>query len=321
MQHEQQPRRVARRVHGQRRDELGEAVDEEPRAEVERAERRQVLVGPLEPARGRTSSLHCAVPPPPAASARRRTSVRPKAARANAHDGTRSRRGAIATAPAKHAIVSGQQRIGLRAPVPDERDVRAAIVAAASARRRAAQGDGAGDPQPRRARSHCHGIVTCRLAMLPHHPTDPHRARPSPPPAAARPPSCRPRPGRTARRRWSGAPPASSSARAPAPARRGPRRWSTAAASSPCSRRARRVLEVYDARDARAARLARRPAPAPTHVVAGEGGLAYVVDTAGDGLLVFETRGRLRIRRRYPLPGRALRARRRTCATGACGSR
>jgi hypothetical protein len=64
----------------------------------------------------------------------------------------------------------------------------------------------------------------------------------------------------------------------------------------------RRVLEVYDARTLE--RLDSAPAGAgPTHVVAGEGGLAYVVDTAGDGLLVFETRGRLRIRRRYPLPG------------------
>jgi len=64
----------------------------------------------------------------------------------------------------------------------------------------------------------------------------------------------------------------------------------------------RRVLEVYDARTRE--RLDSAPAGAgPTHVVAGEGGLAYVVDTAGDGLLVFETRGSLRIRRRYPLPG------------------
>ena len=63
-----------------------------------------------------------------------------------------------------------------------------------------------------------------------------------------------------------------------------------------------RVLEVYDARTRE--RLDRAPAGAgPTHVVAGERGLAYVVDTAGDGLLVFETSGRLRIRRRYPLPG------------------
>jgi DNA-binding beta-propeller fold protein YncE len=38
-------------------------------------------------------------------------------------------------------------------------------------------------------------------------------------------------------------------------------------------------------------------------VLPAEGGLAYVVDTAGDGLLVFETRGELRIRRRYPLLG------------------
>jgi hypothetical protein len=63
-----------------------------------------------------------------------------------------------------------------------------------------------------------------------------------------------------------------------------------------------RVLEVYDARTRE--RLDRAPAGAgPTHVVAGERGLAYVVDTAGDGLLVFETHGRLRIRRRYPLLG------------------
>ena len=63
-----------------------------------------------------------------------------------------------------------------------------------------------------------------------------------------------------------------------------------------------RTLELYDAGTRE--RLDAAPAGAgPTHVVAGEGGLAYVVDTAGDGLLVFETRGRLRIRRRYPLLG------------------
>jgi DNA-binding beta-propeller fold protein YncE len=64
----------------------------------------------------------------------------------------------------------------------------------------------------------------------------------------------------------------------------------------------RRVLEVYDATTREL--LDAVPAGAgPTHVVAGERGLAYVVDTAGDGLLVFETRGGLRIRRRYPLLG------------------
>jgi DNA-binding beta-propeller fold protein YncE len=63
-----------------------------------------------------------------------------------------------------------------------------------------------------------------------------------------------------------------------------------------------RVLELYDSDTLE--RLGRVPAGAgPTHVVPGEGGLAYVVDTAGDGLLVFETRGRLRILRRYPLIG------------------
>lgn len=63
-----------------------------------------------------------------------------------------------------------------------------------------------------------------------------------------------------------------------------------------------RVLEVYDR--ASGELFGRKPAGAgPTRVVAGEGGLAYVVDTAGDGLLVFETRGGLRILRRYPLLG------------------
>ena len=63
-----------------------------------------------------------------------------------------------------------------------------------------------------------------------------------------------------------------------------------------------RVLELYDG-DTRE-RIGRAPAGAgPTHVVAGERGLAYVVDTAGDGLLVFDTHGELRILRRYPLLG------------------
>jgi DNA-binding beta-propeller fold protein YncE len=61
-----------------------------------------------------------------------------------------------------------------------------------------------------------------------------------------------------------------------------------------------RVLEVYEGD-----RLVdRAPAGAgPTRVVRGERGLAYVVDTAGDGLLVFDTSGTLRILRRYPLFG------------------
>jgi DNA-binding beta-propeller fold protein YncE/predicted small lipoprotein YifL len=63
-----------------------------------------------------------------------------------------------------------------------------------------------------------------------------------------------------------------------------------------------RVLELYDSDTLE--RIGRAPAGAgPTHVVAGEGALAYVVDTAGDALLVFETRGELRILRRYPLLG------------------
>ena len=63
-----------------------------------------------------------------------------------------------------------------------------------------------------------------------------------------------------------------------------------------------RVLELYDSTTRE--RIGRAPAGAgPTHVVAGERGLAYVVDTAGDGLLVFDTHGKLRILRRYPLLG------------------
>jgi DNA-binding beta-propeller fold protein YncE len=63
-----------------------------------------------------------------------------------------------------------------------------------------------------------------------------------------------------------------------------------------------RVLELYDSDTLE--RLGRVPAGAgPTHVVAGEGGLVYVVDTAGDGLLVFDAHGGLRILRRYPLLG------------------
>ena len=63
-----------------------------------------------------------------------------------------------------------------------------------------------------------------------------------------------------------------------------------------------RTLELFDR--ATGERLASAPAGAgPTRVVAGERGLAYVIDTAGDGLLVFETHGRLRILRRYPLLG------------------
>ena len=63
-----------------------------------------------------------------------------------------------------------------------------------------------------------------------------------------------------------------------------------------------RMLEVYDA--ATRERLGRAPAGAgPTHVVAGSQGRVYVVDTTGDGLLVFETRPEVRITRRLALRG------------------
>jgi hypothetical protein len=41
----------------------------------------------------------------------------------------------------------------------------------------------------------------------------------------------------------------------------------------------------------------------PTRVVGGRGGLIYVVDTTGDGLLVYELRPELHLTRRLPVPG------------------
>ncbi len=63
-----------------------------------------------------------------------------------------------------------------------------------------------------------------------------------------------------------------------------------------------RVVELYDTRTLE--RLGRAPAGAgPTHVVPGSEGRIYVVDTSGDGLLVFETRPELRLTRRVALLG------------------
>jgi DNA-binding beta-propeller fold protein YncE len=63
-----------------------------------------------------------------------------------------------------------------------------------------------------------------------------------------------------------------------------------------------RVLEVYDARTLE--RVGRAPAGVgPTHVVTDDHGLIYVIDTAGDALLVFRTRPKLQLTRRVYLPG------------------
>jgi DNA-binding beta-propeller fold protein YncE len=63
-----------------------------------------------------------------------------------------------------------------------------------------------------------------------------------------------------------------------------------------------RVLEVYDSDTLE--RIGRVPAGVgPTHVVGGTEGRMYVVDTEGDGLLVFERRPELRLARRLPLLG------------------
>jgi DNA-binding beta-propeller fold protein YncE len=62
-----------------------------------------------------------------------------------------------------------------------------------------------------------------------------------------------------------------------------------------------RVLELYDA--AGRERIGSIPAGAgPTRVIGGTEGRMYVLDTAGDGLLVFERRP-LRLARRLPLLG------------------
>jgi hypothetical protein len=61
-----------------------------------------------------------------------------------------------------------------------------------------------------------------------------------------------------------------------------------------------RTLTVYEGKR----RVGRRPAGVgPTRLVAGPGRLIYVVDTTGDGLLVFELRPRLHLTRRLPLLG------------------
>jgi hypothetical protein len=61
-----------------------------------------------------------------------------------------------------------------------------------------------------------------------------------------------------------------------------------------------RELAVYDGRRL----IGRAPAGVgPTHVAAGRGRLIYVVDTVGNGLLVYELRPRLHLTRRLPILG------------------
>jgi DNA-binding beta-propeller fold protein YncE len=63
-----------------------------------------------------------------------------------------------------------------------------------------------------------------------------------------------------------------------------------------------RVVELFDTRTL--ARLGRAPAGVgPTHVVSDGRSTLYVVDTAGDGLLVFRLRPKLTLTRRYALLG------------------
>jgi DNA-binding beta-propeller fold protein YncE len=64
----------------------------------------------------------------------------------------------------------------------------------------------------------------------------------------------------------------------------------------------RRVLEMLHGRTRRHIDHA-AAGVGPTHVVAGPGHLVYVVDTGGDGLLVYELRPRLKLTRRLPLLG------------------
>jgi len=63
-----------------------------------------------------------------------------------------------------------------------------------------------------------------------------------------------------------------------------------------------RVVELFDTRTL--ARLGRAPAGVgPTHLVSDGRSTLYVIDTAGDGLLVFRLRPKLALTRRYALPG------------------
>jgi DNA-binding beta-propeller fold protein YncE len=62
-----------------------------------------------------------------------------------------------------------------------------------------------------------------------------------------------------------------------------------------------RVLEVRDTAGETIGRAA--AGVGPTRVVGGRGGLIYVLDTGGDGLLVYELRPRLHLTRRLPVLG------------------
>jgi hypothetical protein len=64
----------------------------------------------------------------------------------------------------------------------------------------------------------------------------------------------------------------------------------------------RRVLDVLDGATRRRIDGA-AAGVGPTHVISGPGHLVYVVDTGGDGLLVYELRPRLHLTRRLPLLG------------------
>jgi DNA-binding beta-propeller fold protein YncE len=89
--------------------------------------------------------------------------------------------------------------------------------------------------------------------------------------------------------------------RAPAPARARVATVDSGKAVAVLSPR-ERVLEIRDPASGR--RVDSAPAGVgPTHVIAGPGHLVYVVDTAGDGLLVYELRPRLHLTRRLPVLG------------------
>lgn len=86
-----------------------------------------------------------------------------------------------------------------------------------------------------------------------------------------------------------------------------------------------RVLEIFDTRTLR--RVGRAPAGVgPTHVVSDGGNLLFVVDTEGDGVLLFRVRPRLELVRRVALPGSPYgvaidRARRRLWVTATARNR
>ena len=315
--HEQQSRRVARGVDGQRRHELGEAVEEEAGAVLQRGERGDVLVRPLEP----VGVEHA---PPVAGAAARGAEREPQREREQedrrgerggrrrgraAAARPRRRRASSPAAASAQAVAAGSQRT-------DERRVRQPELAPVVAREPQPGRDGRGHRRERGRRERARAVRRHRPVM-PSLPSSPHgaarRRRPAArarrglrlgaarelPPAAepaASPPSTAPDGRLVARRRPVAAVPAApsrGSARAAVdrrPQRRGRRRPRE------------RVVECSTPPRARGPG-ARAAGVGPTHAVSDGGELPVRHRHRGGALLVYHLRPALELIRRYPLPG------------------